>query len=154
RRDRTPGSAARAPEPGRHPALLRRPDHARDRRGARHLAGNRRERLAYRTGLVERATPRGRGGMTPQRWQRINELFEAASRIDPSRRQDWLEGVCDAELRDDVARLLANDERARREGFLTLKTAPGQAIDPGTISVTRGADGWAAPAGRAGHETV
>jgi serine/threonine-protein kinase len=92
--------------------------------------------------------------MTPQRWQRINELFEAASRIDPSRRQDWLEGVCDAELRDDVARLLANDERARREGFLTLKTAPGQAIDPGTISVTRGADGWAAPAGRAGHETV
>jgi hypothetical protein len=60
--------------------------------------------------------------MNPERWQRIGELFNGAIRIDPARREEWLRAACsgDDELRAEVARLLAQDERADRVGFLTL----------------------------------
>jgi eukaryotic-like serine/threonine-protein kinase len=59
--------------------------------------------------------------MTPERWQRIGELFDAGVRIVPAERQAWLRAACggDDDLRDEVSRLLAQDERADRNGLLT-----------------------------------
>jgi serine/threonine-protein kinase len=65
--------------------------------------------------------------MTPERWQQIGELFDAAVRIDPAGRQAWLRDACggDEELRAEVGLLLAQDERADRDGLL----APPRATD-------------------------
>ena len=59
--------------------------------------------------------------MTPERWRQIGELFKAAVRIDPAGREAWLRAACggDDDLRAEVARLLDQDERADRVGFLT-----------------------------------
>src|SRR5690348_16941859 len=59
--------------------------------------------------------------MTPERWQQVGELFEAAIRVDPAGRDAWLGAACggDDELRAEVVRLLSLDERADRLGFLT-----------------------------------
>jgi serine/threonine-protein kinase len=59
--------------------------------------------------------------MTPDRWRQIDHLFDAAIRIDPARRGAWLRQACgdDDALRDEVGRLLEQDERASRTGFLT-----------------------------------
>ena len=65
--------------------------------------------------------------MTPERWRRIDELFDAALRLDPAEREAWLRGACgdDDDLRAEVGRLLAQDERADRDGFLTPPEATG-----------------------------
>jgi serine/threonine-protein kinase len=65
--------------------------------------------------------------MTPGRWRQIGGLFEAAARIDPAGREAWLRDACggDDELRVEVDRLLALDERADRDGFLTPPEASG-----------------------------
>jgi serine/threonine-protein kinase len=67
--------------------------------------------------------------MTPERWRQIGELFDAAVRIDPAGREVWLRAACggDDELRADVGRLLAQDERADRDGLLTPREATGAA---------------------------
>jgi eukaryotic-like serine/threonine-protein kinase len=59
--------------------------------------------------------------MTPERWRRIDELFDGALRLDPGKRDAWLREACggDDGLRVQVARLLAQDNRAGRDGFLT-----------------------------------
>ena len=59
--------------------------------------------------------------MTPERWRRIGELFDAAVRIDPAGREVWLRAACggDDDLRAEVGRLLDQDERADRDGILT-----------------------------------
>jgi serine/threonine-protein kinase len=59
--------------------------------------------------------------MTPERWREVGELFKAAVRIDPAGREPWLRAACggDDELRAEVGRLLAQDERADRVGLLT-----------------------------------
>ena len=59
--------------------------------------------------------------MTPERWQRIDNLFDAAIRLDHSEREAWLRGACgdDDGLWAEVVRLLAQDDRADRDGFLT-----------------------------------
>ena len=59
--------------------------------------------------------------MTPERWRRVDELFDAALRLESAKREGWLRGACgdDDGLRIEVCRLLAQDERANREGFLT-----------------------------------
>ncbi len=58
--------------------------------------------------------------MTPERWRQIGDLFDAAVRIDPPGREAWLRAACggDDELRAEVGRLLAQDERADRGGLL------------------------------------
>ncbi len=60
--------------------------------------------------------------MTPDRWRRIDELFDATLRLDPSRRRrTGARQACGADnlLRAEVDCLLAHDERAARDGFLT-----------------------------------
>jgi serine/threonine-protein kinase len=66
--------------------------------------------------------------MTPERWRRIGELFEAAVGIDPAGREAWLRAACggDDELRTEVGRLVAQHERVHGSAFLT----PPQAADP------------------------
>ncbi len=71
-------------------------------------------------GLARRPARRERR-MTPERWRQIGDLFDAAVRIDPAGRQAWLRAACggDDDLRTEVGRLLAQDERADRDGLLT-----------------------------------
>ncbi len=72
--------------------------------------------------------------MTPERWQQIGELFKAAVRIDPAGREAWLRAACggDDDLRAQVARLLAQDERADRVRFLTPPEATAPPPEPTT----------------------
>jgi serine/threonine-protein kinase len=58
--------------------------------------------------------------MTPARWRQIVALFEATQRIDPDQRSEWIRLACgvDDDLRTEVGRLLANDERIRQDEFL------------------------------------
>jgi hypothetical protein len=69
--------------------------------------------------------------MTPERWKRIDELFAGVLRIEPCERQAWLVAACgdDQRLRAEVARLLDQDERAAREGFLTTPEPSGPSDD-------------------------
>ncbi len=64
--------------------------------------------------------------MTPERWRRIGEVFDAAVRIDAAGREVWLRAACgeDDDLRAEVGRLLAHDERANRQGILTPDGPP------------------------------
>ncbi|MDB5349095.1 MAG: serine/threonine protein kinase [Planctomycetota bacterium] len=59
--------------------------------------------------------------MTPERWRRIDDLFEAALRLEPSARASWLREACpdDDALRAEVGRLLDQNDAADRDGFLT-----------------------------------
>lgn len=58
--------------------------------------------------------------MTPERWRRIDELFDAASRIPPEERANWLHRACgnDEALEIEVTRLLEQDAQANLERFL------------------------------------
>jgi eukaryotic-like serine/threonine-protein kinase len=69
--------------------------------------------------------------MTPERWRQIGDLFDAAVRIDPAGREAWLRASCggDDDLRAEVSCLLAQDERADRDGLLTLPGAKGPSPD-------------------------
>jgi eukaryotic-like serine/threonine-protein kinase len=51
--------------------------------------------------------------MTPERWQRINEVFQAALEQDPTRRSAFLDEACsgDRALRGELESLLASDAR-------------------------------------------
>ena len=71
--------------------------------------------------------------MTPERWQRICDLFDQARQIDPEARDALLRTACDGdpELRAEVERLLADDAGASRDGFLDV---------PDRIGHTRPAD--------------
>src|SRR5262249_52039199 len=125
---RPAGRDGHASGPGDDLAVLRRDDRERGRRGAGALGGDRGAGLAPGTGLARRGA-RGRGRMTPERWRRIGDLFDAAVGVDPASRGTWLDAACggDEELRDEVGRLLAQDERASRTGFLA---PPGPAGPP------------------------
>ena len=80
--------------------------------------------------------------MTPDRWRRIGDLFDASLRLAPPEREAWLRGACgdDEGLRVEVAHLLEHDERAARDGFLPASEAPGEA--PGRTA------SWSSPGGR------
>jgi eukaryotic-like serine/threonine-protein kinase len=69
--------------------------------------------------------------MTPERWRRIDELFDAAIQVEPSDRKRWLRAqTChDSELLREVERLLAQHERSEEEGFLTPPEALAGSID-------------------------
>ena len=58
--------------------------------------------------------------MTPERWRRIDDLFDSALRLGPAEREAWLHeaSASDADLRREVGRLVAHDNRAEAEGFL------------------------------------
>jgi eukaryotic-like serine/threonine-protein kinase len=64
--------------------------------------------------------------MTPERWRRIDDLFDAAVRLGPAEREAWLHDATgsEADLRREVRILLAHDNRAETEGFLTPPLAP------------------------------
>jgi eukaryotic-like serine/threonine-protein kinase len=64
--------------------------------------------------------------MTPERWNRIDDLFDASLRVAPPERDAWLRGACgdDESLRAEVARLLELNERVVRDRFLTDPKAP------------------------------
>ncbi|MDR3635058.1 MAG: serine/threonine-protein kinase [Isosphaeraceae bacterium] len=70
--------------------------------------------------------------MTTQRWRQISDLFDAALRLEPAERGDWVRGACgaDDELRAELDRLLADDDEASRTGFLTPPDTPRPAPDP------------------------
>ncbi len=59
--------------------------------------------------------------MTPQRWQQIGELFDAAVRISPAGRESWLRAACrgDDDLAAEINQLLGEDDQAERDGFFT-----------------------------------
>jgi serine/threonine-protein kinase len=69
--------------------------------------------------------------MTPERWRQIGALFDAACRTDPAERESWLDSACgdDDDLRAQVSRLLAQDERADRDRLLTPPAAIGAPAD-------------------------
>lgn len=62
--------------------------------------------------------------MTPERWQRIEELYHSALEQPPDERADWLAKTCagDESLRREIEALLEANERA--ETFLA-----GHALD-------------------------
>src|SRR5215469_15122556 len=68
--------------------------------------------------------------MTPERWERIKALFEAALLQEPSKRASFLVRLCpESDLRDEVEKLLANHDEA--SAFLSepiLKRQNGPAI--------------------------
>jgi serine/threonine protein kinase/lipopolysaccharide biosynthesis regulator YciM len=67
--------------------------------------------------------------MTPERWQRLKELLEAALKLDGSRRADFLDRACqsDTELRAEIDGLLA----AHAEATNVLPTDPASpSLDP------------------------
>jgi serine/threonine-protein kinase len=74
--------------------------------------------------------------MTPERWRQIGELFDAAVGIDTTGREAWLRSACgeDEDLRVQVHRLLAEDERADQQGLLR----PPESAGPSPGSTT----GW------------
>src|SRR5215468_3565332 len=57
--------------------------------------------------------------VTEDRWQRVDDLFQRASELDPKRRQAFLKNACgeDSELRSEVEGLLESAEKTT--GFLT-----------------------------------
>src|SRR5438874_8383867 len=50
--------------------------------------------------------------MTPEHWQRIDQLFQAAIELRPEERNSFLDQACgeDEDLRSDVEALIASDE--------------------------------------------
>jgi tRNA A-37 threonylcarbamoyl transferase component Bud32 len=59
--------------------------------------------------------------VSPERWHKIGELFETAVSVSPSEREEWLRRACDGddELHAAVADLLAQDDRAEEDAFLS-----------------------------------
>jgi serine/threonine-protein kinase len=72
--------------------------------------------------------------MTPERWRHIGELFDAAVGIDSTGREAWLRAACgeDEDLRVQVHRLLAEDERADQQGLLRPPESAGSS--PGSTT--------------------
>ena len=69
--------------------------------------------------------------MTPKRWRQIGDLFDAAVRMEIAEREAWLRRACgeDENLRAEVSHLLAREERADCDGFLTPPEAAGGSPD-------------------------
>ena len=69
--------------------------------------------------------------MKDEHWERIDELFSNALRVEVEVRQAWLREACggDESLRAEVARLLGHDEKATRDRFLATDGATGRPAD-------------------------
>jgi eukaryotic-like serine/threonine-protein kinase len=71
--------------------------------------------------------------MTPETWQQIDDLFDAAIQLEPAEREEWLRRTCaDDDLRGEIRRLLEHDDRATRTGFLTPPGLTGVSVDSTT----------------------
>ena len=85
--------------------------------------------------------------MTPERWQQIEKLYDAALNCEADRRAAWLDQACagDDPLRREVEALLAAHEQA---GSFMEAPAPGADI-PGTGPTSNallgGAEAWPLP---------
>ncbi len=84
--------------------------------------------------------------MTPERWLRIDDLFDAAIRLDAPEREAWLRAACgdDDGLRAEVSRLLAQDDLADRDGFLTPPDTVERTRDWPRANESRARDGHGA----------
>jgi serine/threonine-protein kinase len=71
--------------------------------------------------------------MEPKRWQRLRELFEAASRLEPSLRSGYLDQACadDPDLRHEVESLLSCDARAGNSLAQAVRDIAGEAATSG-----------------------
>ena len=71
--------------------------------------------------------------MTPEQDQRVRAIFEEVLKADPAGRAALLDELCAGDLARsaEVERLLADDERASRDKFLTPPAAPAQGADGG-----------------------
>ena len=92
--------------------------------------------------------------MTPERWRRIDDLFDATLQLDPSDREAWLRDACgdDEGLRAEVSRLLDQDALASRDGFLPPPELGGMHLDATegrTVRVVRRPANESGPAGPA-----
>jgi serine/threonine protein kinase/Flp pilus assembly protein TadD len=69
----------------------------------------------------------------PARWQRVQELFNAAVELEPHRRKQFLEAACanDESLRREVESLLADDQRADRFLEIPALEMAGWSLDDG-----------------------
>ncbi|MGH8198508.1 MAG: protein kinase domain-containing protein [Steroidobacteraceae bacterium] len=76
--------------------------------------------------------------MTPERWQRVKEVFSSASALAEAEREAFLDGACDgdAALRAEVRSLL--DAHAIQEAIVDRPAAAFVASDPGWV----GKDPW------------
>src|ERR1700694_2411444 len=72
--------------------------------------------------------------MTPQRWQRVNEILEQACERNPGERSAFLDQACshDPELRSQVEGLLSSDENIGE--FLAGPAMDVAGSDPGEDS--------------------
>jgi Tfp pilus assembly protein PilF/TolB-like protein len=81
--------------------------------------------------------------VTPERWRRINDLFEAVRTLPRAERPAWLERSCadDSDLQAEIERLIRADERAgdflepppasmARDAFVDSGSAPGIRFGP------------------------
>ncbi len=70
--------------------------------------------------------------MTPERWQRVTDLFSAVLECDPVAREALLQQMCsgDPELRSEVERLLSSDDQASAHDFLRSSTLAGPDRSP------------------------
>lgn len=100
----------------------------------------------------------GSGAMDGERWRSIEALFQRALDVAPAERERFLAEQCsDAELRREVAELLASD--AREDAFLRTDSrlqAPAPALEAGApdLGATLGAWRLVEPLGRGGMGVV
>ncbi len=86
--------------------------------------------------------------MTPDRWERVKEIFEGALERSPEKRSEFLAEACagDESLREEVHRLLAEHDRAGE--FLNSPAWPKGALPTSTTeSAVQGAEELIAPPG-------
>src|ERR1700739_1050982 len=93
-------------------ALLRRFDGRRDGRIPETLSADGGARMEHGQGLALPGAERGRNLMEAERWQKVNDLFQAAAGRAPEERAAFLEEACrgDEGLCREVESLLASYE--------------------------------------------
>src|SRR4051794_4830555 len=96
--------------------------------------------------------------MMPDRWRQVDDLFNAALRIEPAMRDSWLRSVSagDEALCAEVARLLQQDAKATQDGFLSPPERAILAVDDTAswVSPRRGRAGETDPVDDHGFLTI
>ena len=94
--------------------------------------------MADREGVVAPRDPRGKSGVSSDRWRRVEALFEQALEASAGDRPQLLEAIGDAELRQEVESLLHSHGEAgafldEPEHFFTGESFDGDTLAPGEI---------------------